>query len=80
MDPRRDDPANALSRGIRQTVGLDGAQQSLQSYIPTDEHEQLLRTGSAATDRGLKLKLPALRSQHEYGWEELRRGHRCNRA
>jgi predicted acyl esterase len=43
LQPRRIDPADALSRRLRQAAGVDGIRQGLQGDAAAAEHEQLLR-------------------------------------
>ena len=48
--------------------------QGLQGDAAAADHEQLLRRRPQAAHRGVEQQLPALRSQPEYGREQLRRG------
>ncbi len=71
VQPGRIDPADALSRWLRQAGGVDGAGQDLQGHAATLDHEQLLRAGPPAAHRSIQQQLPALRSQPEHRRQQL---------
>ena len=73
LQPRRVDPADALSRRLRQ-ARVDRERQGLQGHAAAAHHQQLLRRRPPAAHRGVEQQLPALRSQPEHRREQLRRG------
>ena len=78
LQPRRVDPAHALSRRLRQAAGVDGTRQGLQGHAAAADDEQLLRAGPPAAHRSVEQQLPALRSQPEHRRQQLRRERRAS--
>ena len=80
LQPRRVDPADAVSRRLRQAARVDGIGQGLQGDAAAADHEQLLRRRPQAAHRSVEQQLPALRSQPEHRRQQLRREQRRRRA
>ena len=63
---------------VRQTAGVDGTGQDLQGHAAAADDEQLFCGGASAADRSVEQQLPALRSQSQHGWPQLRRSRRAS--
>ena len=72
LQPGRDDPACALSRGLR-PAGVHGGQRGLRADGEPDVDEQLFRRGAPHPDRGVEQQFPEVHSQPQYGRQQLRR-------
>ena len=66
LQHRRQHPAGALSRRLRQAAGVDGKRKGVQGNAAADADQQLLCARSQATGGSQQQQLPALRSQSEY--------------